>query len=124
MCRFHRRAYSKGIALRVVDSLTGNYHKDDFTPLETMRRFLGVIGSISQSSSEGRPWIRSKGYVISRHLNRQLVQTRNPFDTRGLYEWSCLGTPCKSTSSSGVMAIGVSIIDGLEDLERTYLSHY
>ncbi|GJQ99189.1 hypothetical protein Tco_0522174 [Tanacetum coccineum] len=30
----------KGMGLRVVDSHTGNYQKDDFTPLETIRRFL------------------------------------------------------------------------------------
>nr|GEV89784.1 hypothetical protein [Tanacetum cinerariifolium]GEW29826.1 hypothetical protein [Tanacetum cinerariifolium] len=29
---------AKGMGLRVVDSLTGNHHEDDFTPLETIRR--------------------------------------------------------------------------------------
>ncbi|GJT06273.1 RNA-directed DNA polymerase, eukaryota [Tanacetum coccineum] len=46
---------AKGVGLHVVDSFTGNHRKDDFTPLETIRRFLGVIGSRSHSSSKGRP---------------------------------------------------------------------
>ncbi|GKA44081.1 hypothetical protein Tco_0736805 [Tanacetum coccineum] len=32
----------EGIRLRVVESDIGNHHEDDFTPLETIRRFLGV----------------------------------------------------------------------------------
>nr|GEW59356.1 hypothetical protein [Tanacetum cinerariifolium] len=45
---------AKGVGLRVENSHTGNHREDDFTPLETIQRFLGVIGSRSLSSSEGR----------------------------------------------------------------------
>ncbi|GJT24219.1 hypothetical protein Tco_0894156 [Tanacetum coccineum] len=54
----------KGVGLRVVDSHTGNHREDDFTPLETIRRFLGIIESISLSSSKGRPSSWRGGYVI------------------------------------------------------------
>nr|GEV20765.1 hypothetical protein [Tanacetum cinerariifolium] len=37
---------AKGIELCVAHSHTSNHHKDDFTPLETIQKFLGVIGSI------------------------------------------------------------------------------
>ncbi|GJY40668.1 hypothetical protein Tco_0427938 [Tanacetum coccineum] len=46
---------AKGVGLRVADSHTGNHREDGFTPLETIRRFLGIIGSRSLSSSKGRP---------------------------------------------------------------------
>ncbi|GJY40036.1 hypothetical protein Tco_0427306 [Tanacetum coccineum] len=52
---------AKGVGLRVVDSHTGNHREDDFTPLETIRRFLGIIGSRSLSSSKGRPSSRRGG---------------------------------------------------------------
>ncbi|GJV13640.1 hypothetical protein Tco_1355181 [Tanacetum coccineum] len=43
----------KGVGLRVADSHTGNHREDGFTPLETIRMFLGIIGSRSHSSSKG-----------------------------------------------------------------------
>nr|GEW87699.1 hypothetical protein [Tanacetum cinerariifolium] len=46
---------AKGVGLRVADSHTGNYREDDFTQLDTIRRFLGIIESRSLSSSHGRP---------------------------------------------------------------------
>ncbi|GKB95701.1 hypothetical protein Tco_0981838 [Tanacetum coccineum] len=46
---------AKGVGLRVVDSHTGNHHEDGFTPLETIRRFLGVIRSRSHLSLKERP---------------------------------------------------------------------
>nr|GEU81265.1 hypothetical protein [Tanacetum cinerariifolium] len=61
---FIERHATKGVGLRVADSDSGSQHEDDFTPLETIRRFLGVIGSISLSSSEGRPLIQIGGYAI------------------------------------------------------------
>ncbi|GKC55817.1 hypothetical protein Tco_1083415 [Tanacetum coccineum] len=33
---------AKGVGLRVVSSHTGNHREDDFTPLETLRRFLEI----------------------------------------------------------------------------------
>ncbi|GJR03495.1 hypothetical protein Tco_0526479 [Tanacetum coccineum] len=44
---------SKGMGLQMADSLTGNHRKDGFTPLETIRRFLGVIGSDPIQSRRG-----------------------------------------------------------------------
>ncbi|GJV37512.1 reverse transcriptase domain-containing protein [Tanacetum coccineum] len=35
---------AKGVRLRVADSHTGNHREDDFTPLETIQRFLSVMG--------------------------------------------------------------------------------
>ncbi|GJW08493.1 hypothetical protein Tco_1570916 [Tanacetum coccineum] len=46
---------AKGVGLRVADTHTGNHCEDDFTPLETIRRFLGIFGSKSHSSSNERP---------------------------------------------------------------------
>ncbi|GJT66720.1 hypothetical protein Tco_1018200 [Tanacetum coccineum] len=46
---------AKGVDFHVADSQTGNHREDDFKPLETIRRFLGIIGSRSLSSSKGSP---------------------------------------------------------------------
>nr|GEU30008.1 hypothetical protein [Tanacetum cinerariifolium] len=51
----------KGVGLRVVNLHTSNHRKDNSTLLETIRRFLGIIGSRSLSSSEGRPSSQIKG---------------------------------------------------------------
>ncbi|GKD02881.1 hypothetical protein Tco_1177855 [Tanacetum coccineum] len=56
---------AKGMGLRVADSHTGNHREDGFTPLETIRMFLGIIGSRSLKSLKGRPWSQRGGYVIS-----------------------------------------------------------
>ncbi|GKC26691.1 hypothetical protein Tco_1033985, partial [Tanacetum coccineum] len=40
---FCRRPPTKGVGLRVADSYTGNHRKDDFIPLETIRRFSSII---------------------------------------------------------------------------------
>ncbi|GKA59427.1 hypothetical protein Tco_0758740 [Tanacetum coccineum] len=49
---------AKGVGLRVADSHTGSHREDGFTPLETIQRFLGIIGSRSLSGSKGRPLSR------------------------------------------------------------------
>ncbi|GKD76757.1 hypothetical protein Tco_1339378, partial [Tanacetum coccineum] len=59
---------AKGVGLRVTDSHTGNHRKDDFTPLETIRRFLGIIGSKSLSSSKGRPSSQRGGALSSKKV--------------------------------------------------------
>ncbi|GKB10453.1 hypothetical protein Tco_0844376 [Tanacetum coccineum] len=64
---------AKGVGLRVASSHTGNHREDDFTPLETIQRFLGIIGSRSLSSSKGRPSSQMGG--TSR---RTRVRTVNP----------------------------------------------
>ncbi|GKD15177.1 hypothetical protein Tco_1199584 [Tanacetum coccineum] len=61
---FDKDLTAKGVGLRVADFHTGNHREDGFTPLETIRRFLGIIGSKSYSSSKGRPSSRRGGYVI------------------------------------------------------------
>ncbi|GJU21200.1 hypothetical protein Tco_1154542 [Tanacetum coccineum] len=50
---FCRRPTAKGVGLRVADSHTGNHPEDGFTPLETIRRLLVVIGRRSHSGFEG-----------------------------------------------------------------------
>ncbi|GKA61131.1 hypothetical protein Tco_0760538, partial [Tanacetum coccineum] len=45
---------AKGVGFRVADFHTGNYREDDFMPLETIRKFLSVIGSRSLSDSKGK----------------------------------------------------------------------
>ncbi|GJQ95748.1 hypothetical protein Tco_0006887 [Tanacetum coccineum] len=56
---------AKGVGLRVANSHTGNHREDDFTPLETIRRFPGIVGSKSLSGSKGRPLSRRGGYFIN-----------------------------------------------------------
>ncbi|GJU89128.1 hypothetical protein Tco_1301551 [Tanacetum coccineum] len=55
---------TKNVGLYVVDSHTGNHREDGFTPLETIRRFLGINRSRSLSGSKGRPSSQRGGYVI------------------------------------------------------------
>ncbi|GJT29433.1 hypothetical protein Tco_0909708 [Tanacetum coccineum] len=75
---------AKGMGLRVADSHTGNHREDGFTPLETIRRFLGLIGSRSLSSSNRRPSNQRGGCLnisdeivkLSRHMEEDLIETR------------------------------------------------
>ncbi|GJR93618.1 hypothetical protein Tco_0265792 [Tanacetum coccineum] len=62
---------AKGVGLRVVDSHTSNHRKHDFTPLETIRMFLGIIGSRSLSSSKGRPSSRRRGLRLVQALKKE-----------------------------------------------------
>ncbi|GJX38794.1 putative reverse transcriptase domain-containing protein [Tanacetum coccineum] len=55
---------AEGVGLRVANSHTGNHRGDDFTPLETIRRFLGIIRSRSLSSLKGRSSIQWGGAPI------------------------------------------------------------
>ncbi|GKB23867.1 hypothetical protein Tco_0863268 [Tanacetum coccineum] len=50
--KFRRRPTAKGVGLRMADSHTGNHLEDGFTPLETIRRLLVVIGRRSHSGFE------------------------------------------------------------------------
>ncbi|GJV06759.1 hypothetical protein Tco_1344415 [Tanacetum coccineum] len=50
--KFRRRPTAKGVGLRVADSHTGNRPESGFTPLETIRRLLVVIGRRSHSGFE------------------------------------------------------------------------
>ncbi|GKC86755.1 RNA-directed DNA polymerase, eukaryota, reverse transcriptase zinc-binding domain protein [Tanacetum coccineum] len=61
----------KGVGLRVADSLIGNHCKDGFTPLETIQRFLGVIGSRSYSSSKGMTSSRKGGVKVGGSMSRK-----------------------------------------------------
>ncbi|GJZ76884.1 hypothetical protein Tco_0641556 [Tanacetum coccineum] len=47
------KAHLEGVGLRVADSHTANHPEGDFTPLETIRRLLVVIGKRSHSGFEG-----------------------------------------------------------------------
>nr|GFA65957.1 hypothetical protein [Tanacetum cinerariifolium] len=44
---FIKEGTANGVDLRVVNSYTGNHHEDDFTPLETIRRFVAYGGEPS-----------------------------------------------------------------------------
>ncbi|GJX78877.1 hypothetical protein Tco_0327026 [Tanacetum coccineum] len=46
---FRRRLTANGMGLRVADSHNGNHREDDFTPLETIRRFLELIQDNEES---------------------------------------------------------------------------
>nr|GEW77452.1 DNA-directed DNA polymerase [Tanacetum cinerariifolium] len=57
---------AKCVRLRVVDSHTSNRREDDFTPLETIRRFLSLIWEkipfgLKGDASEPKRWLRHKG---------------------------------------------------------------
>ncbi|GJT37501.1 hypothetical protein Tco_0937366 [Tanacetum coccineum] len=54
---------AKAMGLRVANSHTGNHCEDGFIPLETIRRFLGVIRSRSHLSSKGRPLSQRGGFI-------------------------------------------------------------
>ncbi|GJY35367.1 hypothetical protein Tco_0420745 [Tanacetum coccineum] len=47
----------------MASSHTGNHREDDFTSLETIRRFIGITRSKSLSSSKGRPLGQRGGMV-------------------------------------------------------------
>ncbi|GJS96645.1 hypothetical protein Tco_0803613 [Tanacetum coccineum] len=66
---------AKGVGLHMAGSHTGNHHEDDFTPLETIRRFLDVIGSRSLSSSNGMP-SSQRGGCSPRILGVEVVVVR------------------------------------------------
>nr|GEW90346.1 hypothetical protein [Tanacetum cinerariifolium] len=68
------KTHREGCRLRVASSHTGNHRKDDFTPLETIRRFLGIIRSESLSSLKGRPLSRRGRYVINKVLDNVVVE--------------------------------------------------
>ncbi|GJU86230.1 hypothetical protein Tco_1293776 [Tanacetum coccineum] len=53
------------MGLRVADSHTGNHREDGFTPLETIQRFLSIIGSKSLLVLKGRPSSRRGGPAAS-----------------------------------------------------------
>ncbi|GJS14869.1 hypothetical protein Tco_0409341, partial [Tanacetum coccineum] len=61
---FLQRPTAKGIGLRVADSHTGNHLKDDFTPLETIRRVYSVFG---RRSHLGFEWETSEPKGRVRH---------------------------------------------------------
>ncbi|GJV55761.1 hypothetical protein Tco_1456766 [Tanacetum coccineum] len=76
------RPTAKGVGLRVESSHTGNHREDDFTPLETIRRFLGIIGSKSLSSSNGRP-LSWRGGVLLPKRSQTILDV--PLGFVGLY---------------------------------------
>ncbi|GJX16351.1 hypothetical protein Tco_0217183 [Tanacetum coccineum] len=77
---------ARGVGLRVENFHTGKHRDDDFTPLETIRRFLGIIGSRSLSSLEGRPLSQKGGYVMLPKSNQTIYDALDRFV--GLYTHS------------------------------------
>ncbi|GJZ20502.1 hypothetical protein Tco_0557092 [Tanacetum coccineum] len=62
------KAPREGLGLRVADSHAGNHLEGGFTPFETIRRLLVVIGKDPIRASKGRPSNRRGGYVINEEL--------------------------------------------------------
>ncbi|GJT50681.1 retrovirus-related pol polyprotein from transposon TNT 1-94 [Tanacetum coccineum] len=58
---------AKGMGLRMADSHTGNHHEDDFTPPETIRRFLVNTKFLNSLQSE---WLK---YVTQVRLAKRLT---------------------------------------------------
>ncbi|GJS81562.1 hypothetical protein Tco_0748103 [Tanacetum coccineum] len=75
---------AKCVGLRVVDSHTGNHRKDDFTPLETIRRFLGIIGSRSLSSSKGRPSSQRGGRIQVKDIVKEVEDHLKTYSSVGM----------------------------------------
>ncbi|GJY11342.1 hypothetical protein Tco_0379527 [Tanacetum coccineum] len=76
------RPTAKGVGLRVASSHTGNHREDDFTPIETIQRFLEVERVNTQQSLLGkrkRPVsdVNLK-FEINRTSRRTRVRTVNP----------------------------------------------
>ncbi|GJT46338.1 nucleotide-binding alpha-beta plait domain-containing protein [Tanacetum coccineum] len=96
---------AKGMGLRLANYHTGNHCKDGFTPLETIRRFIGVIRSRSHLSSKGRP-LSSKGRPLSWRGGLRLIVEGGRWDIGSLdyeldYELdlSCCCSCCKKDGS-------------------------
>ncbi|GJV44846.1 hypothetical protein Tco_1429382 [Tanacetum coccineum] len=68
--RVSSKASSKGVGLRVADSHTGNHSEDDFTPLETIRRLLVVIGRRSHSGFEGEAFKPERRIVVVKDFTK------------------------------------------------------
>ncbi|GJU42608.1 putative RNA-directed DNA polymerase [Tanacetum coccineum] len=68
----------RGVGLRVVNSHTGNHREDNFTALETIQKFLGIIGSRSLSSLEGRPSSRIRGLESFFYIENRMVLSEYP----------------------------------------------
>ncbi|GJT51526.1 hypothetical protein Tco_0977683 [Tanacetum coccineum] len=71
---FRRRPTAKGVGLRVADSHTGNHPEDGFTPLETIRRLLVVIGRRSHSGFKGEAFEPERRHCVlsAKELNEFL----------------------------------------------------
>ncbi|GJZ45630.1 hypothetical protein Tco_0593226 [Tanacetum coccineum] len=96
------KAHREGVGLRVADSHTGNHPKGGFTPFETIRRLLVVIGRRSHSGFEGEtfePERRSKVTTVSIKIS-----------TAGTYYCLC------SVSAAGYKDTTVADLQLLEDL--------
>ncbi|GKA31795.1 hypothetical protein Tco_0718162 [Tanacetum coccineum] len=60
------KAHREGVGLRVADSHTGNHPEGGFTPFETIRRLLVVIGRRSHSGFEGETFEPKRREVLIR----------------------------------------------------------
>ncbi|GJY35865.1 hypothetical protein Tco_0421243 [Tanacetum coccineum] len=59
------KARHEGVGLRVADSHTGNHPKGDFTPFETIRRFLVAIRRRPHSGFEGEAFTLKRRLALS-----------------------------------------------------------
>ncbi|GKE22496.1 hypothetical protein Tco_1434008, partial [Tanacetum coccineum] len=63
---FRQRLTAKGMGFRVADSHIGNHREDDFTPLETIRRFLEFVKNIGDY--DDAPFERAEITFIDRNI--------------------------------------------------------
>ncbi|GKA26230.1 retrovirus-related pol polyprotein from transposon TNT 1-94, partial [Tanacetum coccineum] len=85
---FSSKAHREGIGLRVADSHTGNHPEGGFTPFETIRRLLVVIGRRSHSGVEGEtfePERRSIEEVMANKGKKSSMETFAPNDKADYY---------------------------------------
>ncbi|GKC70363.1 hypothetical protein Tco_1116246, partial [Tanacetum coccineum] len=69
---------AKSMGLCVADSHTSNHREDGFTPLETIRRFLGITVSRSLSISKGRPSSRrgGSGHMVPKAVTKPITHIK------------------------------------------------
>ncbi|GJT89903.1 retrovirus-related pol polyprotein from transposon TNT 1-94 [Tanacetum coccineum] len=72
----------KGVGLHAVDSHIGNHPKDGFTPLETIRRLLAVIGRRSHSGFEGEAFKPERRNKIIPSDYPELLLSANKLDKK------------------------------------------
>nr|GEY40299.1 hypothetical protein [Tanacetum cinerariifolium] len=74
---FGRRPPAKGIGLRVADSHIGNHPKDDFMPLETIRRSYSVIRKRISFELEGETFEPERGDFDQHFLSKMFEGHRS-----------------------------------------------
>ncbi|GKB00337.1 hypothetical protein Tco_0828330 [Tanacetum coccineum] len=126
----------KGVGLRVADSHTRNHREDNFTPLETIQRVLGIVGSRSISRSNGRPSSRRGGKWRILGLNRWVIPLNefggvdaklgadeSPFNTESEIKFVGKKVPTFKYDDSQINdGIEITLIDSFKDTDDDTMS--